>query len=152
MGHRIKSRKRPCRICRRWFYPDARVGDRQKTCGDKVCQDKWHAKKCHEWNTKNRSYFKEVYLSKKLSKLEESSEVVPSPQSSLLSLRSRQLPQNLIQEVIGAQPTVIIEYIAQLLLKSFKEEMGRQLIEIKGEVRQLPNRASLRGDSYRRGP
>ena len=36
------ARKRPCRVCRRWFQPDARLGDRQKTCGDPECKREWH--------------------------------------------------------------------------------------------------------------
>ena len=33
-----KVRKKPCRICRRWFQPDARVGERQRACGKPECQ------------------------------------------------------------------------------------------------------------------
>lgn len=31
-------RKRPCGICRRWFKPHARAGDRQKVCSRPECQ------------------------------------------------------------------------------------------------------------------
>ncbi|MFN9296092.1 MAG: hypothetical protein ACK6DZ_00065, partial [Acidobacteriota bacterium] len=33
-----RTRKRPCRNCLRWFYPDPRVGDRQRSCGKPECQ------------------------------------------------------------------------------------------------------------------
>ena len=33
-----EARKRPCTICRRWFRPDPRVGDRQHACGKPECQ------------------------------------------------------------------------------------------------------------------
>lgn len=33
-----KRRKKPCRFCRRWFAPDARVGDQQVACGAAECQ------------------------------------------------------------------------------------------------------------------
>jgi hypothetical protein len=62
MGENRKSNKRPCRICRKWFTPHPRLGDRQKTCGKEACKRKWHAKKCTEWNKKNRSYFQAIYL------------------------------------------------------------------------------------------
>ncbi|MEA3416175.1 MAG: hypothetical protein U9R02_08490 [Thermodesulfobacteriota bacterium] len=39
---RAKPRKRPCRVCRRWFLPDGRLKNRQKTCGNPECQRKWH--------------------------------------------------------------------------------------------------------------
>ena len=162
MKQRRKSRKRPCRICRKWFYPDPRVGERQKTCGKKNCQDKWHAKKCAEWNSKNPAYFHEIYLSKKLAAVNAATDSdnhqPPSCNtrersfSAQSSVKSSQLPRNLIQEVIGAQPLVIIEYMIQLLFNSFQEVTRRQLTEIKREFKQLPRDAILRGDSTQRGP
>ena len=35
---RAKPRGRPCRVCRRWFLPDGRLKNRQKTCGNPECQ------------------------------------------------------------------------------------------------------------------
>ncbi len=40
---RAKPRKRPCRVCRRWFLPDGRLKNRQKTCGNPECQREWHS-------------------------------------------------------------------------------------------------------------
>lgn len=162
MMQRRKPRKRPCRICRIWFSPDPRVGERQKTCGDQGCQDKWHAKKCAEWNGNNTYYFREIYLRMKLDLVVTGSEaaksqsplfnsiksISPGPQS----LESTKLPRNLIQEVIGAQHLVIIEYVTQLLLNSFQEETRRQLSEITGKLKQLPHNVISRGDSTQRGP
>ena len=59
-------RKRPCRICRRWYIPHPRVKDRQMTCGDPGCKREWHRKKCADWNRKNAEYFRANYLQKKL--------------------------------------------------------------------------------------
>ena len=37
-GH-ARARKRPCRICRRWFRPDPRESEtRQRACGNRECQ------------------------------------------------------------------------------------------------------------------
>ncbi len=159
---RRKSRKRPCRVCRKWFYPDSRVGERQKTCGNQDCQDRWHAKKCSEWNKKNTAYFREIYLNKKLAVVKAETVYVDSSSSSFkprknkifhqVSAKSSQLPRNLIQEVIGVQLLVIIEYVNQLLLNSFQEETRRQLAEIKREIKQLPHGIVSRGDSAQRGP
>lgn len=160
--HRGKSRKRPCRICRKWYYPDPRVGERQKTCGDKDCQDKWHAKRCAEWNKKNPVYFREIYLSKKLAAVKESSSSGdhPPPLSNSTGSRdfsarspakSRQVPRELIQEVIGTQALVIIEYMEQLLIYRFQEVMRRQVTEIKREFKQVPREVISRGDGIRRG-
>ena len=158
MMHRRKSRKRPCRICRKWFSPNPRVGERQKTCGNQVCQDKWHAKKCAEWNRKNSSYFKEIYLSKRLASLvpdvEATKVQTPANKSgnSPVAVPNRPLPRNLIQEVIGAQQLVIIDYVTQLLFNSFQEKIKAQLREITSKLKQLPLEVISRGDSLERGP
>lgn len=163
MRHRPKRTKRPCRICRKWFSPDNRLGDRQKTCGDKECQRKWHAKKCAEWNKKNRFYFQAIYLNRKLQVTQDLS--IPADRDAALpntdkiysitppsSRFAPKLPRDVIQEVIGMQHLVIIEYVAQLLLNSFKEVMRAQPIEIKGKMNQIPCKWCLRSDRPDRVP
>ena len=162
MKQRLTSRKRPCRICRKWFSPDPRVGNRQQTCGKQDCQNKWHTKKCADWNRKNQAYFREIYLSKKLAfvgiiaKTNDPHLPVPNILKCDIpvqqSIKSSKLPRNLIQEVIGVQPLVIIEYMTQLLSSSFQEETRRQLFEITSKLKQLPHEVLLRGDSTQRGP
>lgn len=142
-----KSRKKPCRICRKWFSPDPRIGDRQKTCGAKDCQTKWRAKKCSEWNKKNKAYFKEIYLNKKLTAINEADHQIVS-----FPLKSSQLPRKLIQEVIGAQQLVIIEYVNRLLLRSFKEVILSQLTGINKQPEELLYKEISRADSLQRAP
>jgi len=120
--------KRPCRICRRWFTPHPRLGDRQRTCGDPHCKKEWHRKKCAEWNRENAEYFRCNYLHKKL-------EGVSGVEGVALfcPVRSRSpsgLPQRKVQEVIGVKQFVIIEYLGQLLLRRFQE-----LIRVEVSVR-----------------
>ena len=66
MGQKRRLRKRPCRICGKWFVPHPRLGERQKTCEATECQQRWHARKRAAWNRKNHSYFKEIYISRQL--------------------------------------------------------------------------------------
>ena len=103
-------KKRPCRICGRWFVPDPRLKDRQKTCADAQCKREWHRRKCAQWNKDNADYFKSNYLQKKL--------------EATLACKSRfrsGLPLVFVQEVIGLQPLVILEYLVQHLLRRFQE-------------------------------
>ena len=122
-----KTKKRPCRICRKWFMPDPRPGKRQMTCGNTECKQQWHAKKCAEWNKKNREYFKSIYLEKKLTA---ASANKPKPKEFSEMKRKNSLPKSRInlglprkevQEVIGLKSLVIIEYIVQLLLRRVQE-------------------------------
>ncbi len=108
---RAKPRNRPCRVCRRWFLPDGRLKDRQKTCGNPECQREWHRKKSAEWNKKNEEYFRTNYLQNKL-------EAAKSSEPNLCKSRLKTgLPLKFVQEVIGIQHLIIIEYLAQLLVR-----------------------------------
>jgi hypothetical protein len=63
-----------------------------------------------------------------------------------------QLPRDVIQEVIGVQPLIIIEYVSQLLISSFKEVIWAQAVEIQGKIKQIPCDACLRSDRQGWGP
>lgn len=138
-------RKRPCRICRKWFRPDPRLGERQKTCGGAECRGLWHRQKCGEWNRENRQYFQDIYLGKRLAQCDESS--APTAGDGV-SARASPVPQprSVVQEVIGLKPLVIIEYLLQQPLRRFQEVIKAQQLEIKGKTRQLPSGLSSRGD------
>ena len=127
-------KKRPCRICRRWFTPNPRLKDRQKTCGDAQCKRQWHRKKCSEWNKKNTDYFKTNYLQNKLDAASPSEKT-----SKILPVKSRLksgLPLAFVQEVIEVQHLIIIEYLAQLLSRRFQEVLRSQLVVNTRQIRQ----------------
>ena len=115
------SRKRPCRICRRWFLPDPRLKERQMTCGSAKCQREWHRRKCAAWNHKNSDYFKANYLQKKIDRATQprgdpeasipAKHLVKAPTSRMRT----GMPIEYVQEVIGIQFVIIHEYMAHLL-------------------------------------
>jgi hypothetical protein len=132
--------------------PNAKLKDRQKTCGDPQCQREWHRKKCEEWNRNNLDYFRANYLQKKLTAASE-----PARASKTTQLESRvqsstghhlkvRLPLDVVQEVISIQQVVIIEYFGQLLFRRFQEVLKRQGVVNTKKVSQLPPVAILRGD------
>jgi hypothetical protein len=98
------------------------------TCGNPHCKKEWHRKKCAQWNRKNAEYFSANYLQKKLEALRECKGV-----AGVCPVRSRSpsgLPQEKVQEVMGIEPLVIIEYLVQVLLRRFQE-----VIRVKVAVR-----------------
>ena len=159
MGKIHRRTKRPCRICKKWFLPNPRLGDRQKTCGDPQCQRKRHALKCAQWNRKNRPYFQEIHLRRRLESVKANPpdplQSPSSPVAAALPLKAA-LPINylrgIVQEVIGAQQLVIIEYFVRLLARGVQETIRAQLAETQGESRRLPLPVISRGDSQRGPP
>ena len=158
MGPNRRPKKRPCRICGRWFNPNPRLGERQKTCGADECQRRWHAKRCAVWNRQNRSYFKEIYLRRRLEPAACGSPC-PSPSpgsisrtggsSSPPSVFPLDLPREVIQEVMGRQHRVIIGYILRLLMREVQEVINTQHSDIHRGFMQLPLSLISRGDSQR---
>ena len=154
MDQKRKHKKRPCRVCGKWYAPNPRLFDRQQTCGAMECQRKWHARKCSEWNRKNRSYFKEIYLRSRLESFgSDPPAESPSPCSSCRindpPRRSSplELPQEVVQEVIEVKQVIIIEYIVRLLTRSVQEVIRTQLVEKQRGIRRLPLSSISRGDS-----
>ena len=134
MKKSMACRKRPCRICRRWFSPDPRLKDRQMTCGEEACKREWHRRKCAEWNRENSELIKRERLAYKLkavaagnrqAKLTDESH--PSPASLQSAPRTEHLSP-FAQEVIAAQLAVMIEYLLRHLVRRVQEVMRRQVM------------------------
>ena len=57
---------RPCRVCRKWFRADAKVGDRQHVCGSAACQRELHRLNCANWHRRNPGLEKETRFEDRL--------------------------------------------------------------------------------------
>jgi hypothetical protein len=138
-------RKRPCRICRRWFRPHARVGERQKTCGAPDCQRKWHAKKCAEWNRRHKAYHCAIYLSKKLSQIPSAPASVEAPRQKPASLQSiargrhdTGVALREFQDVISPQLVFIINYMIKVGLRRIPLLVRAKRIESLDQCNKSP--------------
>ncbi len=123
---RTACRKRPCKVCHRWFLPDSRRGDRQKTCASDDCKRKWHQKQCKIWNRKNKEYFKGIYLQKKLAVCNDQShddcqDHLPAPRIHL------NLPRLDVAEILTPETVIVADYIVE---------------QIVGRMRSLPKSAN----------
>ncbi len=121
-------RKRPCKICRRWFLPNVRLKNRQKTCTDRQCQKEWHRRQCEDWNKKNIEYFKADYLAKKLKKITRAPPDSKTTKNDLPKSRIKPgLPWSEFQEVINAEHIVIIEYLFEQYVRRYQSAIRKQL-------------------------
>jgi len=135
MRRAIQRNKRPCRICRRWFAPNPKLKDRQMSCGAPACKREWHKKACRQWNKDNRDYFRANYLQKKLAA---SSDAASKSHPMRPGLSRSGLPLEFVQEVMGVQHWIIIEYLAQLLIRRFQEALRKQAVVNERQTAQLP--------------
>ena len=107
--------KRPCSICRKWFLPDVRQKGRQKTCGPD-CQRELHRRQCKDWNKKNKAYFKNNYLGKKIEKSVDKKTVPDSSGASLPHQTKPVLPIEIIITEYGIKPAIIVQYLVTQII------------------------------------
>ena len=114
---KASTRKRPCAICRRWFFPDPRQIGRQRTCSEQ-CQRELHRRQCQRWNQKNKAYFKAIYVTQKIRRFkdppESSQKILPSViPASRIDLG---LPKDVIIEIVGTELLIILDYIIEQII------------------------------------
>lgn len=122
--------KRPCSICRKWFQPDVRQKGRQKTCCAD-CQNELHRRQCEKWNKKNKEYFLNNSLGKKLEEFEneefksvsssKDSKTNPPFQQKLLPKFKRGtkpvLPFEIIVKEYGEKNLIILQYLVSQIIQ-----------------------------------
>jgi len=117
-----KARKKPCRICRRWFQPDARVGDRQRACGKPECQTTRRQKTQSAWRSRNADYGIAW-------RLDQRSAQIPPPDPLRFPAPLNQLPWNLAKDQFGTQIADFIGVMGALILRTAKDQFRPYLAD-----------------------
>jgi len=121
-------KKRPCRICHRWFQPHPRVGDRQRVCSRPECQSQRNRRSAAAWRRRNPEYWREGRLRERIRNGESRAERE-------LTLREdplRQLDWGAVQNAVGLETAVILEESAKVLLQWTRNGVQAELAVIKG--------------------
>jgi hypothetical protein len=125
------AKKRPCRICRKWFQPDVRVGDRQHTCGRPECQVIRRKKTQSAWRAWNRDYFVAW-------RIQARSESEQTPEPLRLPHPLSNLPWDLAQDEFGIKGADFIGALGGVLLRATKDQFKRQVVDSTGDSVRLP--------------
>lgn len=112
---------RPCRICKQWFRPDARAGDRQRVCGSESCQRERHRRACAAWHRRNPDYDREERLRRRLTR-----EVKPAVSDPLAVPPMMRWDGAAARDVVGLQVAVALEVTAQLLWDGVRDAVRTQ--------------------------
>ena len=89
------KRRRRCCVCDALFMPDARVGKRQRTCGEPPCKAELHRRSCAEWREQERPAVEADRLRRRLGSNEE-------------------LRRDVVRDVMGAKAGVVLEEVFRL--------------------------------------
>jgi hypothetical protein len=125
-----KARKKPCTICRRWFRPDARVGERQRACGKPECQTARRQKTQADWPKRNPDYIIAWRLDQRAAQTPPEPLCFPAPLN--------QLPWEIAKDQFGAQGSDFIGVMSTLILRAAKDQIRPYLIDGARLPRRLP--------------
>jgi hypothetical protein len=126
-----KVRKKPCRICRRWFQPDARVGDRQRACGKPECQATRRQKTQSGWRKRNPDYGIAWRLDQRAAQ-------TPPPEALRLPAPLAQLPWNVAKDQFSPQGADFLGVMSALILRAAKDQIRPYLPDPSGLASRLP--------------
>jgi len=127
-------KKRPCRICRRWFYPDRRVGSRQRACSERSCQVARRAQTQASWRRRNPDYFTARRLQLRRVSEEDGAVLEPLQLPPPLS----HLPWDIAQDEFGPVGSDFIAHLGRVLLRCGQDERRVQVPASIEEIGRLP--------------
>ena len=125
------AKKKPCRICRKWFRPDVRVGDRQHTCGRPECQVIRRKKTQAAWRAWNPDYFVAW-------RIQARSESEQTPEPLRLPHPLSNLPWDLAQDEFGVRGADFIGAMGTVLLQAAKDQLKGQVVDSSRDPGTLP--------------
>jgi hypothetical protein len=111
-----EARKRPCRICRRWFRPEPRVGNRQHACGRPECQAARRRKTQASWRCRNPDYATAYRIQQR------SAQAPPPPEPLRMPAPLNRLPWDLAKDQFGTQGADFMGVMGALLLRTTKDQ------------------------------
>jgi len=121
-------RKRPCRICRRWFVPHPRAGDRQRVCGAVGCQRERHRRACAAWRARESE-------AERRHRLRQRVRSARPPQGQSDPARSV-VRWDVVRDAVGLEVAVILEEMLSVLEDVVRDAVSGQASGITGESRR----------------
>ena len=105
-------KKRPCTVCRKWFMPHPRLGDRQRTCADPACRRELHRRSCAAYREQEREAVQEERVRARIAD------------------DSGGLDRAAVRDAIGLQQAVVLEEFARVLVPGTRDAFRAQVLEV----------------------
>jgi hypothetical protein len=130
----MRKKRRPCAFCRKWFEPDARVGERQRACSAEECQRKRRAATQAAWRRGQPDYFIARRIQERAKREREEGRAPPPLR---MPAPLDRLPWDLAQDELGVQGTDLLGVLGKVLLRHGQDQMAAQAQEITREFREV---------------
>lgn len=118
------QRKRPCRVCGRWYQPTSRQRERQRTCGNPTCVREWHRRNCRRWHRRNKQVTQATYLAERLVNAETAAHTKQTPRPPPHGVEQR-WPRDILEQHLGIPSTVIVGYLARKVIREVRDAINR---------------------------
>jgi hypothetical protein len=115
-------KKRPCRVCGRWFLPDRRAGDRQKVCSRPECQRKRNSRSAAAWRRRNPEHVRGVRLRARVNP-----EGDTGKKTLLSDAPMTQVHWSAVRNAVGWDAAVITEEISEVLCLWVRNAVGAEI-------------------------
>src|SRR5690606_22405675 len=133
------GRKRPCSVCRRWYKPDPRVRRSQRTCGKRRCREEQRRRTQKAYREAHPEYWTARRLRQQAARAEASSSTPPvGPPPPAMA----RVPWDLEQDSFGSQGAVLFGLFVRLAIRSAKDAIGTQAVEMTKEFGRLDDEAA----------
>src|ERR1035437_84641 len=134
-----ETRKRPCTICRRWFRPGPRAGDRQRACDAPECQAGRRQKTQARWRNRNPGYAIVWRIDRRATQARQ------PPEPLRLPAPLNQLPWEFAKDQFSAQGVDFIGVMGALILRTTKDQLGPYPVDptrLSGTLLPAPQKTS----------
>ena len=125
------AKKRPCRICRKWFEPHARAGERQRVCSAQRCQRERHRQACATWHGSNPDYDRAERLRRKVVPVRE----VPFPSPSADPMP--QVDWEAARDAVGVEVMIFVEESQKVIVDWARDAVVAQHAVIARKSRKV---------------
>lgn len=125
----MAPKKRPCGICRRWFEPHPRAGERQRVCSERACQRERHRRADNAWHARNPNCDRKRRLKERLGV-----EPPEAPADDPLG----GLDWDVAERAIGPAHRVVVEVTARLIVGWAQDAVTAKGSDEAGELDPLP--------------
>jgi hypothetical protein len=116
-------RKRPCTECGHWFFPDPRVGDRQRACSNAECQAARRKKTQASWRAHNADYFVARRMAERAARAAIGTASAPVRMPRPLD----RLPWDVAQDEFGVQGAEFLGVMGRVLLGAVQDQRHAQV-------------------------
>lgn len=129
------GRKRPCRICGKWFESHPRAGDRQRACGRSECRQERHRRACSAWHERHPGYDRERRLRERV-------RVEGVAGKPLSRDPLAEIAWDAVRDAVGLEASVIVEETGKAVALWARDAVCQQAAEITRKLAKVLPRAA----------